>query len=137
MRKPTPREDLYRWHTEALEAKQLGFKVEINPDDPKCGWFKRKLVKGSVFVPAKIWMHQPVDEDGELVGEEELQCEVDGQRRDPAAEWSYLSAHPVPESEFKFLTDNREWADNYAPHEPYANPTQPVDWRKVPTPTFD
>lgn len=136
MRKPTPREKLYRWHTDAVTAKQFGLEVEINPDEPQCGWFKRRLVKGGVFVPARVWMHQPVDQDGELVGEEVLQCETDGQCRDANDQWSWLADNPITESEFNFLTATRKWCTENAPHEPYANPGQPVDWHNVPIPTF-
>jgi hypothetical protein len=135
MSRPTPREELYRWHSNAM----LGVLGDDPPitDDPQCGWFQRPLVKGGVMVPARIWMHQPVDEEtGDLVGDETLQCEVDGRYADPNAQWTWLAGAPISEAEFNYLTAKRQWSEDYAPHEPYANPRQPVDWLAVPTPSF-
>lgn len=135
MREPTPREELFRWHREALENAQYGIEIEVNPDEPQCGFFKRRFVKGGPWVPARIWMHQPI-EDGELVGEETLQAEVDGQFATASDQWSWLASNPITEAEFKYLTATRKWAVENAPDEPYANPRERVDWRKVPVPTF-
>lgn len=132
---PTSRDDLYRWHREAMDLNKFGIAFDVNPQ-PECGWFKRRLVKGGPFVPAKIWMHQPVGEDGHLCDDEILQCEVDGLCRDPSDQWSWLAGNPISEAEFKFLTATRQWAEQNSPDEPYANPQDPVDWHKVPTPTF-
>lgn len=137
MSKPTPREEFYRWHTEQLENLSLHLDVEASPDDPQPGWFKRRLVKHGVFVPARIWWHCPVDENGDLVGDEVLQCEVDGQYADPAEAWSWLCNNPITEAEFNHLTALRQWAEKHAPGEPYADPRRPIDWLNgVPTPNF-
>lgn len=138
MSKPTPREELYRWHTEAIEDVSLHLDITAHPDDPQCGWYKRKLVKDGVYVPCRIWRDEPeVDENGDLVSDEKLMCEVDGDRKDAAEQWQWLCAHPISEAEFNYLTETRAWADRHAPADPYANPKKPVDWLNgVPTPTF-
>lgn len=132
VRKPTPRDALYRWHADALAG--------LNPpvdDTAHCGWFKRKLVKGGVFVPARIWMAQEIDADtGELLCDETLQCEVNGSPADPEEAWSWLCANPITEQEFLYLEAAGEWSRRHAPVEPMANPHQRVDWMAVPTPTF-
>ena len=135
MSKPTPHAALYAWHTEAMKGVFGEFDIHIG-EEPQCGWFKRKLVKGGPFVPARVWMYQPVDDEGDLCGDEVLQCEVDGKFADPEEAWSWLCGNPISEAEFKHLTALRQWSEEHAPTEPYANPRQPVDWQKVPTPTF-
>lgn len=136
MSKPTPQEELYRWHAQALEDASHHLEIEASPDDPQCGWFECRLVKGGPFVPARIWLYSPTDENGDLVGDEVLQCEIAGQYRDPTEAWSWLCGRPISEARFNFMTADAEWARTYAPHEPKANPRQPVDWLTVPTPSF-
>lgn len=132
---PTPHAELYRWHTRALEDVDLHFVPEAHPDEVQCGWFKRKLVKGGPFVPARIWMFQPV-EDGQLVGDETFQCEVNGSFADAEDQWQWLCRSPITEAEFDYLTAALAWAADNAPDEPMANPREAVDWGRVPTPTF-
>lgn len=134
MRQPTPHAALYAWHSAAL-AGILGDDQPLT-EDPQCGWYKRRLVKNGIFVPARIWMYQPTNDLGELIADEVLQCEVDGKFAVPDEQWTWLCSQPISESHFRFLVANRGWAEAYAPDEPYANPRQPVDWRKVPIPTF-
>ena len=136
MSKPTPHDELYRWHRNALLGVYGEPTTEFN-ENPECGFFKRRLVKDGPFVPARIWMHQPTDpETGDLVGDETLQCEVDGQFADAEQQWSWLNGNPITEAEFNYLTELRRWSEQHAPDEPYANPRQPTDWLRVPTPQF-
>lgn len=135
MSKPTPLATLYAWHTNALKG-DLADDFHHIGEEPQCGWFKRSLVKGGPLVPARIWMYQPTDESGDLIGDETLQCEVDGKFADPEQQWSWLCGNPISEAAFKHLTALRQWSDQHAPDEPYANPRKPIDWLKVPTPQF-
>ena len=136
MSKPTPHAALYAWHTNALLG-VLAEEPQAFNEDPECGWFKRRLVKGGPFVPARIWMYQPTDESGDLIGDEVMQCEVNGQFADPHAQWSWLCGEPITEQEFNYLTAALKWSAENAPNEPMANPRQPIDWLKVPTPPFE
>lgn len=136
MSKPTPYEKLYAWHTNALRGVLADEPLEYN-EEPECGWFQRRLVKDGPWVPARIWMYQPVDPDtGDLVGDEVFQCEVNGRHADPYTEFFGLSGHPISEAHFNYLTAAIAWSAEYAPDEPRANPYRPVDWLKVPPPTF-
>lgn len=131
IRQPTP--DPYRWHRAAM----AGHEPPIDAESPQCGWFRRRLVKGGVLVPARIWLMSPVDYDtGELEDDERLFCEVAGRPADPYAEWPWLAGDPIPESEFRYLTATMDWSRAHAPHEPFANPHRAVNWRDVPIPTF-
>jgi hypothetical protein len=135
MSQPTPRAALYAWHTNAMLG-ILADEPQAFNEDPECGWFKRSMVKGGPFVPARIWMEQPVDEAGDLIGDEVLRCEVHGKPRDPHEEWSWLCGNPISKQDFDYLTATMAWAKDNAPDEPMANPYQKIDWQKVPVPTF-
>lgn len=135
-RLPTPRAALYAWHTNALLG-VLADEPQAFNETPECGWFKRRMVKGGPFVPARIWMYQPTDESGELVGDEVMNCEVNGKWADADQQWSWLCGNPITEQEFLYLTASLKWAEDHAPHEPMANIHQRIDWLKVPTPTFE
>ena len=110
----------------------------MHPDDPQCGFFKRRLVRGGVYVPARIWLVSETDiGTGELLSDEILQCEVDGQRADPLDQWSYLASNPITEAEFNYMTALREHAVRHEPDHPMSNPRKAVDWLRAPLPSFN
>lgn len=124
------------WHTNALLG-ALGDEVTVFGEDPECGWFKTRLVKGGPFVPARIWLHQEIDaETGELVDDERWICEVNGEIADIDRYWSFLSKNPITEAEFNYLTASMKWTAEHAPFEPRANPRTAVNWLDVPTPSL-
>lgn len=136
LRRPTPHEIAYAWHANALLG-AYGDEVIINPDEPQCGWFQRKLVKGGPMVPARIWLFFETDDAGELVDEEVLQCEVNGERADAVEQWSYLAGHPITEQQFSYMTALSAHVREYEPSHPLADPRKPVDWLKAPLPQFN
>ncbi len=114
----------------SAELKRPGQPV---PETPQCGFYRRKLVKGAVPVPARIWREPEIDFlTEEPTGNDVIRCEVDGTPRDPAAEWTRLAMKPITEANFHFRIAKGKWATQYAPDEPEASPTKPVDWLKVP-----
>lgn len=93
MRRPS---DQYAWHRAAL----AGQKPQIT-HTPECGWFRRRTSRGGPFVAVKIFLEQQVDpETGELLGDEVMRCEVDGKRRVPEEEWTWVADNPISEEEF-------------------------------------
>lgn len=128
MRTPTPRSQLYAWHRKALQGLE-----PANDGTPQCGWWKRKLVKGGVFVPARIWMVQDVCADtGELLTDEIMLCEVNGKPADPEDAWSWICSEPITEQEFRYLTARIEHASQYDESDPFAVPTRPIDLNTAP-----
>jgi hypothetical protein len=125
MRQPTPTADQLAWWRDALS----GFgKVVGTINKPQCGWFKRRLVHGGPFVPARIWLEQEVDSDtGELIADEVMLCEVDGRRCDPVEQWPRLWTEVITEAEFNYMTATRNWAAWWAPSDPVANPRERID----------
>lgn len=122
---PTPLSVAMAWHADRLTLPQ-GVRVLVS-DEPRCGFYKRRLAKGAVFVPARIWLEQDIDPDtGELLADEVMRCEVNGREADPDEQWSYLAGNPITEQEFKYLSARNEWAQAHSPHDPAASPREPI-----------
>lgn len=133
MRKPTPRIEQYRWHTAAL----AGLAPPIHSDDPQCGWYRTKLTRGGVWVPAQIWLHQKVDKlTGQLEDDERFCCVIHGQHKDPFEQWHWLAPEPIDQDEYDYLTKSLAWAAEYEPDSPEGMPDHAVDWFTSPLPNF-
>ena len=122
-------EQLYAWHTAAVAAGETGG-PEIHGDEPQCGWFKCRLSKKGCWVPARIWVAQVTDADGELTEPAVMHCEVDGDRKDPGERWTWICSNPITLREFEYLTRLRRWQRVNAPHE--WDPMRPVDHLSTP-----
>ena len=128
MRRPTPVAVLHAWHSAALRGLS-----PANDGTPRCGWYKRRLVRGGVFVPARIWLVQDIcPETGELLSDEVLRCEVNGFSADPEEAWNWISGHPVTEQEFRYLAARIDFAIRHEPHDPFAMPSRPIDLNQTP-----
>ena len=103
MRQPTPFKVLFAWHSAALAGKA----PPIHDGDPQCGFYKRRLVRGGPWVPARIFVERDVDpRTGELTCDEVLRIEVEGlDAGDPADHWTYLT--PISREAFDHLVDFR------------------------------
>lgn len=134
IRQPTPLSVSLAWWREAL-ALPAYERVGI-PDQPHAGFFQRRLVKGGPFVPARIWLHQDIGDDGELLDDEVLRCEINGEPADADEAWSYLCSAPISEAQFNYMTARGQWASFYAPTEAAANPRRPIDWNSMQPPAF-
>ncbi len=135
IRQPTPPAVAYAWHANALRG-VYGDEI-VTTEEPQPGWFKRRLVKGGVFVPARIWIDGETDPDtGELLSDERLRCEVNGRSADPHEEWQWLAGAPISEAEFRYLTAVAAHAGWHQPDQPQANPRRPIDWMTVRPPHF-
>lgn len=133
MRKPTPDSDLFRWYAARLRAGALADEFAPFENDPQCGWYKRRLVKGGPFVPARIFMEREVSAEGELLSDEALCCEVNGVRCDPEREWQWLWDSPITRAEFDYMT---ALAYHNAFHAPDETPLKPIDWATIKPPHF-
>lgn len=98
MRRPSTRAQLYAWHSAALR----GENPPRHEGVPECGWYKRRLVKGGPWVPARIYVKSVIDPaTGELLEPEEYVCKVEGLPRDPVSQWTYL--RPISREEYQAL----------------------------------
>lgn len=106
------------------------------PEEPQCGFYKRCLVAGGPWVPARIWREPyPDPVTGKDTGTDVMRCEVAGRPRDPMAEFVRLSMNPIKESDFKYLVAAMEHAKAHKPGSPLADPAKPIDLTKQPVST--
>lgn len=137
MREPSTPQSALQWYWQAMDDKALHLEITAEFETPHCGWFLARATSGGPWLPARIWLEQEVcEETGELLSDEAYRCEINGQLRDPFEAWHWLYREPIDEARYNYLTVRGEYARNYAPDEPAANPFKKTDWGKVPTPTF-
>jgi hypothetical protein len=117
MRQPTPIANLLKWHRSALAGKN----PPVHESEPQMGWFKTRMVRQGPYVPARIWVERDIcPQTGELIDDERLLCEVDGERRDPDREWIWLSKYPISKTEYEHLIALRAaLPDMAATHVPF------------------
>lgn len=127
MRTPTPIDEQLLWHTAALAS---GADAMTVSGDPQVGWYQRRLVKKGCWVPARIWLEQEVGDDGELLSDQKLRCEVDGVERDAADQWLWLCQNPITERAFNYLKKLRAWQRVNRPDE--WDPMVPIDHTRTP-----
>ena len=144
MRRPTKPDELLAWYRRAIANAQLPEHARERLPvtmEPQCGWFRRRLIRGGPWVPARIWVEihdQPVDAAGELVADEVLlwRCTVNGVEKEAEDEWPILCGRPITEDEFEFLSGLERYATKHDQREPLANPKAPIDIGRAPPPIF-
>ena len=103
MRRPTPMAEQLAWWRGALAGDGRRF-----DDLPRCGWFRqRKEARSKTWLPARVWLHQPIDwTTGELTGPEEWRLEVAGRIWTAQMEIAHrcLFLKPVTVDEWKWLS---------------------------------
>ena len=114
-----------------------------NIANPQPGFFRMRMVKGGVYVPARIFLPcpmvvgdwtscdahpddwcMPMDRSRWLKGEINLR---------PADLWRVWGfGQPIPIEEFEFMVEVVRWAKVHAPESPEAKPWRPIDLRALP-----
>lgn len=113
---------------------------------PRPGYFTVKLAKGGVLVPARIWRlchctpvggpnNRPHDWSPLCDRFPPLYAEIDGKPASVDRLWT--SGREIDKAEYDYMVANTQWARQYTPGDPIANPRQPVDVTKLPPPQFD
>lgn len=90
---------------------------------------KIRLVKNGPFVPARCWIVDgDRDEVGELLSDQRLAYEIDGQRPRYASHWEPFGWpwRPIDEWEWLYLRAVAKHARTYDPSHPLAAPREPV-----------
>jgi hypothetical protein len=99
-------------------------------DQPEPGYYITRLVKGGPLVPVLIWLEDGErDEAGDLLGDQRLMCLVNGEPRDPMQEWAHLK--PCSADVWKYMTEDVEWVNQWAQHDPKLRPREPVDYARI------
>lgn len=127
------------WHAKALveygkKQNSSVYKITLGvPDIPQVGWYKRRLIRGGPWVPARIWRERAIDFQTDKPGDlDDLLCQVGDKLKNPSDQWPWLHNAPISEADYDFMRRARTWAKNYAPNEPEANEDKPIDWNQVP-----
>jgi hypothetical protein len=133
--------DAYAWWRQAVQDQaKYGdalpkSKRDAAPLEPQCGWYKRRLVRGGPFVPGRIWIETPVDDQGDACGDEVMRCVVAGEVKNAETEWTYLCGNPIKENEYKHLVNLSRYAQTNE-REPLSSPREKIDINKTPPPVF-
>lgn len=107
MREPTL--DPLFWWREALAGRRL----PTHEDEAHCGFFKTRKPgpepwQKRPMVPARIWIEQPLDpETGELIGDEVMRCEIDGELWPILEGWVSVARQPITRDEYVALLESR------------------------------
>lgn len=128
MRKPTSKDEAFKWWRDALAGTAP---PPIN-EMPQCGFYQRRLVKGGPFVPAKIWLNQVVNVYGELIEPEELLCAVNGKLCNPVDQWGYLAGNPISLLDYQRLVGKIERDIREGDHAP----NKPLNYLTIKPPSF-
>jgi DNA polymerase I len=94
---------------------------------PEPGMWALRLAKGGVEVAARIfWIDHEPGLPENLLDQPFLDAEINGERVHPDRVW-HSKIRAIDRAEYDFLVADRKWAKEHAPHDPAANPYQPVD----------
>lgn len=132
--------DAFAWHTAAVieyqkKLKSPSYKITLQaPDTPQCGWYKRRLVKGGPWVPARVWREQAIDFETDKPGNKDhLYCTVGDVRKNAVDQWGWLLNCPITKEDFDFMVEHRAWVKTYgAAGEPEKAEDKPINWDTVP-----
>lgn len=112
IRRPTTETEAYGWWRDTL----AGLHPPRHEDEPQCGFFKTRSVRGGPFVGVAIWLEQAIDpETGELTEPETLAAICNGETKRPAwivRNWTYL--RPITAEEYDALTGARNSIEEMA-----------------------
>lgn len=101
IRQPTTEASAFRWWRQAL----AGSAPQRHEDEPQCGFYKTRVVRGGPWVGVAVWLDQPIDpETGELTGDECLAAICNGQAKRPdwiKRNWTYL--RPITSEQYDAL----------------------------------
>ena len=118
------------WHAQPKDGLTA---IKELPRDPQDGFYKRRLVRGGPWVPARIWRAPEIDFiSGKETGFDIVRCEVMGKPRNPVAQWDALGRLPITKADFDHLMAVGNWAKQYAPNSSEAKPEAPIDWNREP-----
>jgi hypothetical protein len=93
------------WWLSAL----FGEKPPLHDDSPPMpGFYKRRLISRGPFVPARIWIEENRDDDGELLEDVRYCCEVNGLICSAWGEWLMVCKYPISRDEWERMDGLRK-----------------------------
>ena len=124
MREPSSLEAKWAW----WEAAVAGLNPPRYEMEPQVGYYAVRRWRGlPFFLPARIWLSPSVVdfETGELVDDEWIFAEIDGERKNPFKVWTWL--RPISEEDYQWLKAMRPLQPSKPPlpKQPKQQKTQP------------
>lgn len=104
MREPISSEAKWAW----WEAAIAGQNPPIHEREPQVGYYRmRRWARKQFWLPARIWLEPgEVDpETGELMSDEWLCAEIDGERKNPFVVWTWLQ--PISLEDYEWTVAQR------------------------------
>lgn len=95
---------------------------QIDLDKPEPGFYRTRLCKGGPWVPVRIWKTGERDENGDLLEDEAMHCDVNGEAHDVFRMWEWCGGRPITIQEYRRLRRELRGVD----------PRQPVDLMSAP-----
>lgn len=105
--------------------------------EPVAGYYRRRLVKGGVWMPVKLWFGPPLDpETGEELDRSWRWQAMDGDKlvagdAEIQDVWTRCCREPINATEYFYLVADRAWCRENAPHLPEASPHKPIDLNQI------
>ena len=89
------------------------------------GYFKTRLVNKGPWVPCRLWQDKVLDDDGNLISDVLYFASIDTEEVDAynPPRWPWVR---IEQDEYEHLILTAEWARQYLPNDPAANPRRPV-----------
>ena len=111
MRTPSSHADLYSDHARHLTGGHPapgGSGVAVFEDEPNCGWYQMRKVKGGPWVPVHIWCDQDIDpETGDLRAPEKIFATIGGEvARTWRHAWPRCAGRPITEDAYHALLND-------------------------------
>lgn len=122
MRRPTPNPDISNYWLNVMS----GIRESVYEDEPQPGYYRTKLCTRGPWVPARIWLHQEI-ENGELTAPEVLRCEVNQRPRDPVRVWARLAGDPISRQLYHEMINYIDWCGSNKPSDPVLRPHRPIE----------
>ena len=124
MRRPTTEEEAYAWWHAALADPR----TPRHDAEPQPGFYTRRYVKNGPLIPVRVYLHQEIDEAGELSAPPEIRAEELGwDKGDPARFWTHL--RPITREAYDALIEehrtNHQMAATHAPIDITETPMRP------------
>jgi hypothetical protein len=106
MREPSSSESRWAW----WEAAIAGEAPPIHERDPHVGYYRvRRWPRKAYWLAARVWL-EPGEVDpasGELISDERICAEIDGERVNPIERWTWLAHNPITLEDYEWLKATR------------------------------
>ncbi len=123
MRTPSTHAELYAHHAASLRGERPPVFVE----DPQCGWWQMRMVRGGPWVPVMIYCIQYLDKHGALTAPEEMRAHRGADDVPAAWVWPRAANKPITEDAYlALLTDEGLTETLQATHAPVDLTERPM-----------